>query len=410
MKALFGESRSLNRLLLWGVFAPLLLFGSGASAGDVQDLERGHLEITQQPDGDLINVEARCVKMSTLIEAIADATGLEVNFDRQYESYVSLYFPGVYQEPVKWIDAAATLGGVLFTSVEDNRVSVKRRNRSAGYQAELTSQEVKSSAATTLDSAYQPSSGVNRGVYSHAGHFVPPPYRVYYLPDGAGGYDILVNGLPYKHLSGPPQPRVDAPQQVQFPQSGQFESMDDLRAYVCSTLYPNLLNTHDAAESRSSVVAFLESQQLIGSIVDAEQPEILVRLNDRRGLTEVFPVNYNWETGGVKEHHTPSDAELQGRANNIAQNTEERLGRGAIIFRGSDGSIVEMAGAEYLSKLKDIVDSIGQIDVLESECLFAELLEIRHLARELAVNLEQDKAQLSDWLTEEQLAIIGDAN
>lgn len=394
------------RSLLWIALALVADVNRSANATEIQDLDVGHLKITEQPGTGLINVEARCVRMTDLIEAVANVAGLPVTFDRQYNTYVSLNFPGVFQTPLKWIDTAANRGGYLHAEVNNDRIRVYRALVMADLRAEMTASALEEAYRTGAELAERPQTGLQRGAYFYAGHYIPPPYQVYTVPLDEGGFGISINGLNHDVVSGP-NPAAAEPVAVELPESGQFTDFANLQKYIETNLYPSLLRGRQPAIARDLILEFVTSQELVESVVNSdENPRVNIWHNGHVLPIRLFTMNYDLNTGTIENMAATTDADRMKNADNKAKGLVTRLENGSFVFRSSYGIVAGVSGFEELEHFQQIISKIGSVDTLQLECLLKEIVHSRQLARELAANVPPYKAEVLARISAEITSIL----
>ena len=380
-----------------------------AADRSLSDLPIGHFKIIEGEEGE-INVEARCVPTEKVLKTLAARTGKAIVFDQPCRTYVSLWQPWLHTTEGEWMDRAASFGGRLSCVLREGAWRVSSPEIQPHYDASMTEEAV--AAKFHHDVApMRVRQGIYCGIIIYGGTFIEPPYKLECVEQPNRGSALTVNGVPV--WSFPPRPADKLRQRVpSMPASGQFTDTEILTDYVTRGLYPTLLAKRGKARARAGVVDFLKTQDIIEAVVEPDSdPEALglssrifqsllksdniaVIYPDRPGFGFFFPANFDLARATFFFPGGPSPIELaEARAASVA----ETLKRGFVIIAGSQGEVA-FKDTSHLEHFAQCLRLAEGRSLLEVECLMAELVEDRALARELAVNLSGDYARLADIL------------
>ena len=253
--------------------------------------------------------------------------------------------------------------------------------------------EKATSVRSTPLSEFQPKAprnGITKGLFIYRGRLIPPPYEVKADVNQDGITEILVNDVPVRRI--PPAPPADFGPIPELPASGQFQEWEQLARYVMFRLYPSFVAEAGPARARQAVIAFLKSQDFLDSIVDpGGEITAYITYNGERQLRKVFPINYDYETGQLTR--TRRQRTASQKAETLLQSLEQSLRHGNVVVRGRTG-LVEFGGIEMLRTFSKAMSLAKDLPLLQAECVLAEVVEDRCVARELAANLGPDYGML----------------
>ena len=417
-----GMMKWAGRGILWGVVALGLFVCAQTPAEELWNLPIGHLDIQKRDDG-MINVSARCIPLTDLVEALSEHLGKPVIFDYPCRSYVSLHNPDRWMPAEKWLDLAAFRAAWMKMKAQADGYHIQwSRPQSTSYDPALSDQEIRAEAGSSRPSARTPETGIESGVLIFRGHYVPGPYEVAYEQQRDKTCTITVNGLPVLGL--PAWNKLEPygkPILRPLPDSGQFEDHEELMHYVMGWLSSGDLADVPWEEARKTVIEFLRGQNIIDIVVTPdmtaeeagmEESEfrnraaytttILCRFRGIPVVTGLLPCNFDVHKRRIANYAPYSSAEKQERqAEETADWLRRSLSRGAIHFAHTLGHSVDMRGMEPTSRLLALSsEEVLKQPVLARECLFYELVADREMARELAVNLPQYAGSLTVVLEE----------
>ena len=363
-----------------------------AAWAEDKELSLGYLAVTEVEGGNL-QVLARCVETRRVLEEIAKHTGASVVFDTPCNTYVSQLDPKRTTNPEKWMDFIASNGAELFCRKEEGAWHV-RQQTNPPYDAGLQEDEVKNLFTTNVASSSPGAGGTATGLVFIRGKMIPPPYQVTHELDADGRtLEVKINGVPFKRVlpepsSGvsrkPPAPPVD----------GQCTTLSQLTSYVIFNLYPRLLQSAKPEEARTQVMKFLATQKMVEK-VELQTPgrgqiKVYIRYPSLKDAAPIgiFPSNYNLATGEV--------IDMVKRNNNVAPEEKAKqaekevmalLDTDTVLLYGRTAAVV-FRHKEPLTSFAGALEKSRGLPLLQAECLFAEVVEDRVLARELAANLD----------------------
>ncbi|MBL7644581.1 MAG: hypothetical protein JNK74_00185 [Candidatus Hydrogenedentes bacterium] len=383
------DSESFLSCALLACLTGLLVVGLavGTAYADLRrDLPIGHLEITAVSDGNY-RILARCVETRELLEKVAEKTGKPVVFDVSCNTFVSILHPTRVASLESWMEYIASFGGSLYCKLqEDGAWHVYQLSLHPTYRPELSEADLSNWVRQVPPVAPPAKGGIDKGLVFLNGELVSPPYSVTVTRDEVGIRSVVVNGVPVQISKLDSQ--LAERTVPTLPETGQFETTKELRDYVVFRLYPETLRASSAKISRNAVLEFLKTQSIIAEVVDDEQMygrNIAVRYRDRTTKEGIFPENYDYATGRV---WAPQEASEDGEAAadlKKAEEIESLLSEDHIVFFGQSGQI--LLRGEPCKQLAEYMRIASTQSILRAECILAEIVEDRVLARELAVGL-----------------------
>jgi len=370
----------------------LLLAGlcvRSAHADHRRDLPIGHLEITAVSDGNY-RILARCVETRELLERVAEQTGRPVVFDVPCNTFVSILHPTRVASLESWMDYIAGFGGSLYCKLQEDGVwHVYQLSLHPTYAPELSEADLSNWVRQVPRVAPPANGGIDNGLVFLNGELLSPPYSVTVARGEGGGNSVVVNGVPVQTFSRP-KPQLAERTVPTLPETGQFASKKELRDYVVYGLYPESLSTSSEEISRNTVVDFLSTQSIIAEVV-ADKPElygknISVRYQGLTTFSGVFPENYDYATGRVwAPQEAGEDSEAAAEDTKKVEEMKSLLSDGCVVFFGQSGQT--LFRGEASKQLAESMRVASTQSILRAECILAEIVEDRVLARELAVGL-----------------------
>jgi hypothetical protein len=385
--------RSGGRRLAW--LCVLLCLTASAEFGS--DLPIGYQEITDLGDGNY-RVVARCVETRALLETLAAKTGKPIVFDQPCNTYVSILHPDKIAPPEKWLDYVAGLGAMLnCTLKEDGAWHVYALSLNPLYEPALTEQEILDKYRLAVSPASSASSGIDKGLVFCRGALIPPPYDVTWQITGDGRAEIAINGVTVRQVIQ--RSAISAVREVpDLPASGQFERYGGLDEYVAYRLYPTLLTNMSPHEAREATIRFLETQHIVEAVLqDAGiYPNIGVRFTGQTWRSDIFPVNYDYEVGDAWDAEADAGKPVDEDAARSATEIESWLSQDRIVVYSKSGVI--LLHPDLSAQLANSLKLARDLSPVQAECVLAEVLEDRGLARELAANLPESYDRAIDLL------------
>lgn len=385
------DSESFLSCALLACLTGLLVVGLavGTAYADLRrDLPIGHLEITAVSDGNY-RILARCVETRELLEKVAEKTGKPVVFDVSCNTFVSILHPTRVASLESWMEYIASFGGSLYCKLqEDGAWHVYQLSLHPTYRPELSEADLSNWVRQVPPVAPPAKGGIDKGLVFLNGELLSPPYSVTVARGEGGGKSVAVNGVPVQTFSRL-KPQLAERTAPTLPDTGQFASKKELRDYVVYGLYPESLSTRSEEISRKTVVDFLSTQSIIAEVV-ADKPElygknISVRYQGLTTFSGVFPENYDYATGRVwAPQEAGEDSEAAADLKKVEE-IESLLSEDHVIFFGQ--SRQTLLRGESCKKLAEYMRIASGLSILKAECILAEIVEDRVLARELAVKL-----------------------
>ncbi len=386
------DSESFLSCVLLACLTGLLVVGLavGTAYADLRrDLPIGHLEITAVSDGNY-RVLARCVETKELLERVAEQTGRPIVFDVPCNTFVSILHPTRVASLESWMDYIAGFGGSLHCKLQEDGVwHVYQLSLHPTYAPELSEADLSNWVRQVPRVAPPANGGIDNGLVFLNGELLSPPYSVTVARGEGGGNSVVVNGVPVQTFSRP-KPQLAERTVPTLPETGQFASKKELRDYVVYGLYPESLSTSSEEISRNTVVDFLSTQSIIAEVV-ADKPElygknISVRYQGLTTFSGVFPENYDYATGRVwAPQETGEDSEAAAEDTKKVEEMKSLLSDGCVVFFGQSGQT--LFRGEASKQLAESMRVASSQSILRAECILAEIVEDRVLARELAVGL-----------------------
>lgn len=385
------NSESFLSCALVACLTGLLFAGLGVRSAHAdlrRDLPIGHLEISAVSDGKY-RILARCVETRELLEKVAEKTGKPVVFDVPCNTFVSILHPTRVASLESWMDYIASFGGSLYCKLqEDGAWHVYQLSLHPAYRPELSEADLSSWVRQVPPVAPPANEGIGNGLVFLHGELVSPPYAVTVMKDEVGTRSVLLNGVPVQTYSRPDSQHAEITGPT-LPETGQFESTEDLRKYVAFRLYPEQLATGSEEISRNAAIEFLKTQSIITEVlVDGlheHSQNIVVKFQNEGWNSEIFPENYDYAQGRVSvPQETSEDGEAAADLKK-AEEIESLLSEDHVIFFGRSGQI--LLRGESCKKLAEYMRTASSLSLLKAECILAEIVEDRVLARELAVGL-----------------------
>jgi hypothetical protein len=332
-----------------------------------------------------------------LLETLAAKTGKPIVFDQPCNTYVSILHPDKIAPPEKWLDYVAGLGAMLnCTLKEDGAWHVYALSLNPLYEPALTEQEILDKYRLAVSPASSASSGIDKGLVFYRGALIPPPYDVTWQITGEGRAEIAVNGIAVRQVIQ--RSAISAVREVpDLPASGQFEETEPLRRYVAFGLYPSLLTSMSPDEAREAAIRFLETQEIVEALLDDDAGRnIAVRFAGQSWRSEIFPENYDYELGDVSEARGIAGKSVDEDAMHSATEFESWLSQDRIVVYSKSGVILLHPGLS--AQLANSLKLARDLSPVQAECVLAEVLEDRGLARELAANLPESYDRAIDLL------------
>jgi hypothetical protein len=361
-----------------GLLCVLLCLTASAEFGS--DLPIGYQEITDVGDGNY-RVVARCVETRALLEAIAAKTGKPIVFDQPCNTYVSILLPDKVAPPEKWLDYIAGRS-ILHCILSDEGAWRVYSLSGPQYQSELTEEEILEQYRADLAPKSNLRSGIKSGLVFCRGVLIPPPYEVTFQVFSERSAEVTINGITVHEINRPavsPDAVIEAPD---LPLSGQFESKQPLRRHIAFRLYPSLLTSMSPREARDAVIAFLETQEIVESIVSEQHAvgNIEVYFAGQRSLSDIFPLNYDYNQGNVRQSPVPTRPIEEVAARFVDQIQIELSADKILLY--SKGGRYELLAEELGGRVRLARD----LPLAQAECVLAEAVG-RFFSRELAANM-----------------------
>lgn len=360
-----------------------------ANADLRRDLPLGYQEITEVSPGQY-RVLARCVETSALLKAVAEKTGKPLVFDIPCNTYVSILHPDKIAPPESWLDYIATLGASLECRLKDDGAwHLYQLSINPAFEPQLSETQILNQLRAEVSPSPGSSGGIQRGAVFCYGVFVSAPYSITSISSRDGDVSVAINDVSVRKFStettaAPPEGHI----MPEFPSSGQFEQERGLKDFVARRLYPEYLATSTPQEARLAVMEFLRTQQLVEAVYDREDPgdmNIMVRFRDKSWNSLLFPENYDYQLGSFRGRRKEDETSSSNVVRSSLDNLSSLLIQDNIIFFSQTGQLV--MPASMAASLVEFMEVARDLPLLEAECVLAELVEDRVLARELAANL-----------------------
>lgn len=378
------------------LLASAVLLGLLPRAGEASSLEDyplGYLNIEEGPDG-AVAITARCVPAADLISKLAVTAGKTVEFAKPYQTYISIWRPGQYRDPLGWIEYISIQSFLAVTKTTGSNILIYQIASGDKYAPELS--EAGIIARYRTSSPPSPAS-IDEGMLLIEGQLVQGPFTASVQDSSDGGLQVLVNNHPVSEFAPHPLSFQYKAEDYVLPPSGQFESHDELRDYVMWNLYPAALRKGGKTLAWSETLGFLRSQKIAEEVFEAHgNIECIFSDSTFRVESPIFHENYDQDTGALMENAVEVDNPAD-RAAAYAESLQDQLrqdhvlivnGRGMIVF--DDPSNVEV----FLQKIK----LARQVDLLKAECVLNEFLTDPVASRTLAANLAVWGEQLTAHL------------
>ena len=381
----------------------VVLGAAGPAAGWTEDIAKlpiGHVSITDRDDGTL-NVTARCVPTRTLLDTLAERTGMPVVFEDPVYTYVTIY--GAKPRPInEWMREVAW-HGTCRIAVRDRKWVV-----TAGQFGEMdgtrTESEIIEKWSRPKPECIVPEDGIRDGILILNGHYIPAPYEIEVLDAGGGRWDVLVNGVVAcsRPVPQPPPPEGfntwakyhNRP--IEIPESGQFGWPSEELTLYSFRLYRDALNkaleTQEreaaAATAKQHLLDFLNTQQFF---IENGDPETVTVWDSKRELAKpILPHGVDPNTGRLfcpMSEGSPPSGETAAR--NEAAGLARTLSSFVLIANENLGRTTGLRG-ESFRDLADILYQSHDRNLFEREAMLTELGLCPDVARFLAVNLYAD--------------------
>jgi len=390
-----------NSALTLGCVVLVAFLFTGEGVAVLTDLPIGHFKLNERPDG-TINVEARCVETTQILETLAQRTSKPIVFDKPCNTFTSFWNPKKWSPAEEWLDYIAGLSsnGILVCRSTNGKWKVSGLDRPGVFDPGLSGSEILARYKKAEVVATKSSDGIQSGALFLNGLFIEPPYKITTLDGGTGKSKVLVNGLLWTECSGFQVPRAE--EQPSLPSSGQFAKGATLQDYVNRTLYPNLLAEGKTEEEAFREVAvFLRGQSIVDTVYLKEEDPgnrmfrigpVLVKLKGHPMGTSVFDANLDLHTGVLGTGPAVNRTSLE-HATEIADDLSKRLQARHLVIRGSNGALAVLKGGaanEFTNRLDDARSQ--RVEVAES--LISETIDDRLIAREIAANLANAPAAM----------------
>lgn len=361
---------------------------------DLSDLPIGHFKISERADG-TINVEARCVGTTQILEALAQRTGKKIIFNKPCHTYTSFWNPKKWSPVEEWLDYIACLSSdsMLVCRLENAEWKVSGLDK-AVYDAALSVEEILARYKKPIEAVAESTDGIRTGGLILEGVFIKPPYEIAEFDGGKNRSSVLVNGRQWTECGS--SEASFARQKPSLPDSGQIKTADELWSYVNCTLYPQLLNSGMIKnQALRGVVVFLRSQKMVDTVsFYADDPgdrkftpdsPILVKLKGQKTEISIFFGNLDINTGQLRDWGGATRTSSE-HAREIADDLKRHLQANHLVIRASNGSMVTLRGRQ-LEKLIENIKLAQSQSVAIAECLVSEVIEVRLISREIAANL-----------------------
>ena len=392
-----------------------------AHADANSELPIGYLEITEGDDG-LINVEARCAPVATLLGEVVARAGKQLEMPAPIRTYVTIHEPEKWESPAWWLSRIELRAGLKASrsAQELEAAAVYRPVVGWGYDPTLEEDAVldqyRHPAAEAADA------GLEGAVLILQGRYLPPPYEVATNALESGNIEVRVNGVLAWTAKVPPLSTYsDGSYPDGIPASGQFKKWDDLTAYIRHKLYPALLRQRGKEQALQAVREFVETQDIVEKVYPKDHiskrfpgqqdfPGIDVRLRGNGEGRNVFPGNYDYERGKVIRarilgRSSEPESPVEGAAERAAKHAAERAGERAawwkenlakpkVIARTSGAGQCELSTLDALEGFREHLRACQDLSLCERECLMHESLSDIRLARSIAANLPEDLGAL----------------
>jgi hypothetical protein len=387
-KVAYGQAAKSAFFNMFGFLGFLCLIVTVPASADLRrDLPIGYQEITEVSPGQY-RVLARCVETSALLESVAEKTGKPLVFDIPCNTYVSILHPDKTASLESWLDYIATLGACLECKLKaDDAWHVYQLSNNPVYEPQLSETQ----AIAKFREYIRPSarSGIEKGLVFYHGVFFPPPYSISSISSSDGAVSVAINDVSVRKFSAVTTSVRQERAVPERPSSGQFEDEKELRDYVVYGLYPDYLSISSPKESQSAVIEFLKTQSLIEAVYEDEELSVMnffVQYRGQPGKSLYFPINYDFELGSLRS--TGNEARLGSNEKAVQSSLEDLTGllsQDHVIFFAKSCQLV--VPGSLAGSLAECMRLARDLPLLKAECILAEFVEDRALARDMAVNL-----------------------